>query len=115
MKINVAPYVEDNTSSVINMHDSVLEIYDIYKQYWVVLHKHKLTSLELFKKAFGRQKLTKDYTCRNWVWTFTDDEEKGILYCLVSKEGPSWEFDSTTDMNVVMSLLVEAIEKLIEK
>ena len=54
-------------------------------------HSLNLSSIDMFKKCFGEQKICKNYSARNWIWTFSDEAEKKIVYCLVSKEGISWE------------------------
>lgn len=120
MQVNVAPYIEETSESVVNIKTkdhttgvmSWIQFAHSQREYWAKLHELKLTSLQMFKKVFGKQKTTKVYSRRNWVWTFTDDEGNGILYCLVSVEGPSWEYNRNSKPEVVFSLLKEANEFL---
>ncbi len=52
-----------------------------------------LSTKEIFKQVFGRQQTCVNYTCRCWIWSFSNDDCSAIIYCLVDIRGCHWEMD----------------------
>lgn len=104
INVNKAPYVEGETDSISNLGLFIpgKVYYDIIKDV-----DPDVVSKTIFKKVFGRQQICKNYSYRNWVWTFSD--EHATIYCMVSTRGASFEY------NYVKSKDGEAIQNLFNK
>jgi hypothetical protein len=116
MEINKEQYQEENTDSLINIRirPPLIAIWETdwnsnkQKEYWE--KQGKRTSKQYLKDVFGRQQTCKNYTRRNWIWTFSDGNGKACLYALVSETGLHWEYRGGSD-SVVLKQLVDSIEK----
>lgn len=104
MEINKSIYVESELTGVVNNAAWVL-------CEWKYEKGIKLSSLEIFKKVFGKQLLTKNYSCRNWIWSFS--EGGNVLWCFVSKEGVSFNCDFDAD-KVVINEMIDEVVKMIK-
>ncbi|RTK97740.1 MAG: hypothetical protein EKK64_00565 [Neisseriaceae bacterium] len=111
MKINKSEY-DESKSQGIGLVVQDQEIYEDVKKIYEFRHSLKLSSIEMFKLFFGKQQTCRNYTSKNWIWTFSDDEEKNVIYCLVSKEGISWE---TPNSKEIKPLFKEIFKKFTEK
>lgn len=109
--VNEVPYDEEKTDSIVNMgnYNGLDPFYSqrIIDECWWYDRKffelmksvpeERRDPKSLFKYVFGRQLTCKNYTNRNWVWTFSDLEEQNAFWTLISTTGVSWEFDSTSE------------------
>lgn len=98
MKINEATYDETRTSSVVNLAvldgpDEQGEIFRAIQRTYRIRMGSGTGSARLFRAVFGRAQTVKDYSSRNYVWTFLDPSSGVVLYVLVSKEGAAFEYD----------------------
>jgi hypothetical protein len=114
MKVNKIKYDEDNTYALMNAigPKAILDAYE------PLLECYERTgvrsSLALFKKVFGRQQITVNYSHRNWVWTFTNG--KATMHCLLSVQGIAWEYNrATSDVDALAPLMHEIVRKLTSK
>jgi hypothetical protein len=108
MKINKAKYKEDCNPGIFIDKGKFNHLLEISK----IRYLNKLSSIDLFKKVFGKQQVCKQYTNKNWIWTFTDDNERLVINCLVSKEGISWE-SSEKDKNLIDPLFQEIVQSIL--
>ena len=119
MKINAKPYDENQTLHVTEatvydvkarrkwLDEYHLIVQDFYKR---IHEKNFKTSLKVFKTVVGKQFTVKTYSHRNWIWTFTSEDDLATVYCLVSVRGVAWEFDKTSRKSHVLPLLKEIVE-----
>ena len=120
MLINEVPYEESKTDCIFNC----LRIEDIragfpgyYKlSYMKKMHKKfgNISSKQIFKEVFGRQQRCVNYTHRNWIWTFSNEEKTATIHCLVSETGVSWEMNNTSNVKEILKLRKEIERKIIE-
>ena len=113
MLINNKKYDEIHTDSLANcksFHDKFKKIYLFYKK----MHERagNVGSIAVFKQVFGKQQCCKNYTCRNWIWTFS--EEGNTIWCLVSKEGINWEYDSRSNQRACLKLMDKVMLDILE-
>jgi hypothetical protein len=117
MIINKVKYDEDFTNSLQTM-DGVnsLMLFNFYKKireagiFGPALGNEAKTHvkmLDVFKQVFGKQQTCKNYSSRNWIWTFTDGTTN--LWCLISKDGLTFEYDTRTPNLDALIKLTEAI------
>lgn len=126
--VNEVPYDENNTDSMVNMDfrgdkdsysNRILEEcswFEIdYMKRIQQAPEDRRDPKSIFKYIFGEQQICKNYSCRNWIWTFSDSEEENTLYVLVSKEGTNWEFDRTSeDYDKVIDIRKEVEDHIYE-
>lgn len=112
MKINIKPYNEDLTIHITEAspYVDVQEYGSLVNTFYQKMHDKFKTSLKAFKTVVGKQSTVKTYSNRNWIWTFTSDDDLATVYCLVSKEGVAWEYDKKSRKNKVLPLLKEIVE-----
>lgn len=110
MKVNVYKYDEEGTHSLSN----AIGFQALIDTYEPIYRNRVLSSLKLFKQKFGRQQITKNYSHRNWVWTFQSDDGKAVIYCLVNEQqGIAWEYDrAVSDEASLLPLMNEIVAAL---
>ncbi len=111
MLINEIPYDEKKTEPILPFG------YGCYTwKYMMKIHKKfpGKTSKQFFKEVFGRQQTCVNYTLRNWIWTFSNEEKTATVYCLITEEGVHWEMDNTSDIKEIVKIRKEVERKLIE-
>ena len=114
MKINLVTYDENNTDPLSN----VLRECFFYNNIDFIKKYHErvkdLKNKEYFKNKFGKQYTTKNYSHRNWIWTFTSNDELATIHALVSTRGILWEYNtSITRKNNLLRLVREIEQELI--
>ena len=128
MKINDYSYNESETDCILNMRLDKennwaeralawIQNENPTGQYYRRIREagYKGESKPLFKAAFGKQQRCADYTIRNWIWTFSNEEATAVIYCLVSSEGVSWEYNTKVSTpEAVRILCEEVIDKLVD-
>ena len=132
MKINQEEYDPDNTYALMNAigpeailraYDPLLEGVETGKGAFSPLRALASTkyrrgsTLDAFKRAFGRQQTTQNYSYRNWIWTFTSDDGSATMHCLVnSHQGLSWEYNrATSDVDSLEPLMNEIVQALLKE
>lgn len=129
MKVNQQKYDPDNTYALMNgvgpqaildAYEPLMAAYEDPNSPARRLGSTKYgpgSTLESFKRLFGRQQITVNYSRRWWIWTFTSDDGKATMHCLVnSQQGLTWEYNrATSDVNALVPLMNEIIEKLTGK
>lgn len=116
MNINTAQYDETATDCIVNCVTPRWD-FNACKEYYDGIRKvgYKDDSKALFKTTFGKQMTCKNYTCRNWIWTFSDDN--ATVYCLICDTGVSWEYNHKTTKNhdALKYLCCKVIDELVKK
>lgn len=124
--VNDVLYNEQKTESMLNMdfyenkssysrriRDECTWYGERYMKTIQEIPEKRRDSKSLFKYVFGGQQICKNYSRRNWIWTFSDINKNNILYTLVSIEGVSWEFNiDSKDYDEVIDLR-KGVEKYI--
>ena len=125
MLINEVSYDENNTDCIVNYiphrHNGIKRFFHLPDFYYNVVYMEKLykkfpnmPSKQIFKKVFGNQQKCVQYTYRNWVWTFSNEEKTATINCLVNETGVSWEMDITSNKQEIIKLRQEIERKLIK-
>lgn len=118
MKINFNQYDEEQTLHILESKPQYAgrawqeEYFQICEKVYRKVHDFK-NSLEACKAIFGKQQIVKQYSHRNWIWTFTDDDNFATIYCLVSVRGISWEYDKRSRKDHVIPLFREVTEAFV--
>lgn len=109
MQVNQAKYDENHSDSIMNVEELWVEPSerDLYLLPYKTKRQLGITTLQLLKRVFGRQQTTKNYSHRNWIWTFT--QNGSVLYCMVSVEGISWEYDSRSNSKEIVVLFKKVV------
>ena len=102
MNINAVPYDEDLTRSMLELQ--VTERVDIlYRMNLEMKYLDKWPCNEhptrkVFQEVFGKQIKCVDYTNRNWVWTFSNDDNTACINVLCSTRGKDFEYRSDSNL-----------------
>jgi len=93
---------------------SMMELFEArYKGNWY------MPSVNLFKKVFGRQQITKIYGSeqrRFWIWTFSAEEQPdSVIYALVNnRKGICWEYNCNARKSHMMDIFKETMRILMK-
>lgn len=92
---------------------------DFYNKFYTewsrIRHKSGLNSKQFIKKIFGKQMLVVDYSNRNWVWSFTNEDKNATIYFLANVRGLYIEFDKGSRKDRLLGLLMEIFNYLKER
>lgn len=94
-EVNQAQYKEDETLRLETLRSQEppdfiqreSKIYDLCRQL-------SCRPEQLFLSTFGEEQIIKQYTVKNWIWTFSGRRTKAVLLALVNENGIYWEYDS---------------------
>lgn len=112
MKINETKYIEEASDRLENAigHAVFLPFMELIHRF---REKTDLSSVDMFRGAFGRQQTTKNYSHRQWIWVFTSDDGLSTINCLVNNhQGISWEYDRDSERSGLLRLKAEIVEAL---
>lgn len=104
LEVNLAEYDEDVTDAVINNPEAEdAETLDLWFSVrrgvaTVANPEHpdpsNIDGKAAFRRSFGRQQTTINYSNRNWVWTFTVPVlGPTAVYVLIDRTGTRWEWN----------------------
>jgi hypothetical protein len=115
MKVNVAPYNEKETDCIQNLCWMRSGLFAPSSSFYNGIRKagYMGDSKTLFKLTFGKQQTTVDYTLRNWVWTFSNESNTAVIYCLLSSEGVAWEYNTELSQGKAVAPLCKQIIELL--
>ena len=120
LNVNVHPYIETSTDSLLNLSWKKPKSFDPYSpvmEYYKDIRAvgYMLDSRTLFRSTFGPQLCCRDYSHRNWIWTFSDITDSAVLYALLNVEGVAWEYNcKQSDPKALENVLTSVIGKLVE-
>src|ERR1051325_1095748 len=97
-EVNTVPYYEDKADSFTNLIESKDESdKQIHLTMALMRYRRNHSTKQIFKNIFGKQLTTRNYTCRNLIWTFSRKDQ--ILYAWLSVEGLSWGYHKNTKID----------------
>lgn len=116
--VNVATYQEADSTSVVNVAHEYMKMLGAIERWWEhrkLLCRSLPTEKGYLIKAFGKQQVVRNYSYKNWIWTFQSSD--AVLYVLWSKRGVSWEFDRKRSQGeqAALALLNAVVNTLIER
>jgi len=113
--VNEVPYIEETTRRLVlelgdgngvfyGNYDYMPKYYDRYGD---------KSEKEVYKEVFGPHLLCKNYTYRNWIWTFCSQDKTAIVYFLVNVTGTSFECPEHMKEKDLFTLLVALEDKIL--
>jgi hypothetical protein len=115
MNVNTVHFEEDKTCCIVNIGVAP-PLYNPhnFSKMFTFLSKVTGSKKEYFKKVFGKQLTCRMYTNRNWIWTFSDENNTACVNALISTTGISWEFRKDSNIKNLKSIILEIENMLLE-
>lgn len=107
MRVNEIGYDEKHTDSLVNCND--FDVMNAARRLMYAVAGTEMEPKALFKKLFGKQMTTVNYSQRNWIWTFTDGDDNAWVWPLISTRGIAWEYHRLSDLKALLPLIEEII------
>jgi hypothetical protein len=112
IQINKVPYEEDKTDSVMNLGNKHNEFklqseafLDNLMKYHDIWPCPEYNSKTVYKIVFGKQLTCVTYSYRNWIWTFSDENNEACLNVLCSERGRSFEYRKGSDFKKLKEII----------